>query len=355
MRRLGYVYLILALLAGVCPVSSHESNDINVSDVWVQDVCHLNNLRNPPDFSFCGNGICENFDDEIVESCPDDCGYEPVIDHAEIGFGPYKPIPSHGDLWLSTWANGSTHDGELIFTWGDGCGAGLDWGHPDCDTFDWDSDVTDAGVVVMTGTVPDLACVMSSSGCLRTRDVPDGISGFPHTVHDDKPAGILAVDDRIYLFLVSPQREPLKGYLAYSDDDGQSWTVVEGTPWVQESPNSERSYFRCPMVINMGKNYSLNTDGYVYFLSIGWAWDWDIIGDGRVYLARVPVDSIITYGAYRYFGGMNGSEPIWIENPDAAVPVDGLVTTIIGSAIYHPGIERYLFLDSTALYEAEHP
>jgi len=156
-------------------------------------------------------------------------------------------------------------------TWGDGCGPGSNFGDPDCNEMDWSTDVTDAGVASMTGILPNLACVMGPSGCEKYRDIPDGISGFPFTEGDDKPASILALDGRLYLAGYSPQQHIAEGYIAYSEDGGATWTMATGQAWHEEASASPRSYFRCLMLINMGKNYEYNADGYVYGLGIGWA------------------------------------------------------------------------------------
>ncbi len=143
---------------------------------------------------FCGDRICEAFTGETPESCPADCFTDPVITEAWIDAGPYQPIPSHGDLWLASWADDGTPDGRLVMTWGDGCGPGVSWGEPECDEFNWSTDVTDAGFFMVTGTVPEIDCVREAGECFSYRSVPDNISGSPHTPDDDKPGGILALD-----------------------------------------------------------------------------------------------------------------------------------------------------------------
>jgi len=103
----------------------------------------------------------------------------------------------------------------------------------------------------------------------------------------------------------------------------------------------------------MGQNYELNTDGYVYSLAIGKEWAWWI---GEVYLNRVSVDSIIDYTAYTYFAGfLPDSEPLWSFDQADAAPLEGLYSHQMGSAMFHQGIDRFLFLTIDNLYEAENP
>lgn len=103
----------------------------------------------------------------------------------------------------------------------------------------------------------------------------------------------------------------------------------------------------------MGQNYSLNTDGYVYALGIGTEWHWMGL---RVYLARVRKENLKDYKAYEYFGGYTkNEEPQWTENQAKAKPVKGPITFGQGSAIYHPGTKRYLFMTDFDVFDAPHP
>jgi hypothetical protein len=106
----------------------------------------------------------------------------------------------------------------------------------------------------------------------------------------------------------------------------------------------------------MGRGYELNKDGYVYALGIGAEAGWGG-EDGRVYLARVPRAEILDYGSYAYFTGMNGDEPAWSARPAEAAPLEGIHSDMQGSAIYHPGVQQYVYLTSPPgeLYVAAQP
>ncbi|MFC2154829.1 DUF4185 domain-containing protein, partial [Candidatus Altiarchaeota archaeon] len=156
----------------------------------------------------------------------------------------------------------------------------------------------------------------------------------------------------------SPLGDAWIGYLAYSDDYGLSWKRVGFyREWEKPPPNASpwnrdrNSRFRCLFFINMGKDYQLNTDGYVYALGIGTEWDWD----GGLYLARVPKEDILNYESYEYFTGVVNNEPQWSESQFDSIPLPGVRAIEQGSAMYHPGIERYLFLTKTNLYDAPNP
>jgi hypothetical protein len=300
--------------------------------------------------------------------------------------------PSFGDLWMPTWA-----DDRLFLTWGDGTGFGDGYpvGYPAYESHEsvtvtfceedeylpeeegyfpcwlWcnifpcgagythaTAPLTDAGVLAFVGPVPNFVDVSIAS-----IDVPSGEAFFLQnepggpmdvTGRNDKPSSLLFYDGRLYLAGHSPAGQPTLGYLAYSDDYGQTWTELPGSPW------GETSNFRVLMFINMGQNYVLNQDGYVYALGVGTEASWTA---RTVYLARVPKDAIADYGAYEYFTGLDGDEPGWSPNEAEATPLDDLHTTGQASAMYHEGTGRYLFMTTDAgppdhygvLYEALQP
>jgi hypothetical protein len=226
----------------------------------------------------------------------------PVIESISLATAPLTPFPSMGDLWFTTWAD----DDNLYGTWGDGTGPTGEesWSlHTDC------------GIVKFTGDPPHL------TPTVVLRDAP---TQFEPRV-DNKPSSLLFLDGRLYGEFHSPLGDARIGYLAYSDDYGAHWTrvgfylpgvakPVGASPWTKDVD----SPFRCLFFINMGRNYELSTDGYVYGLGIGREWDWS----GEVYLARVDQKRILRYH---------------------------------GSGIYHPGVKRYLFLNSKRLFDAPEP
>ncbi len=309
-----------------------------------------------------------------------------VIRNAQIIGDPIY-YPSMGDLWMATWAD----DDRLFLSWGDGVGFGDGYpiGFPaytspdpititDCDEFDifcwlWcnmnicDANhsyarvpLTDAAVLAFEGSVPDFEDVFITS-----IDVPSGESFFLETLegekdisgNNDKPSSLLFYNGRLFFAGHYPAGAPTKGYLAYSDDYGQTWTEVPNSPW------TETSNFRVLMFINMGRAYSLNEDGYVYALGVGTEASWTM---RTVYLARVPREAIVDYNAYEYFVGLNEGKPQWSPDQMEASPLDTLVTTGQASTMYHEGSNRYLFLTTDgafpdslpgtgALFEAPQP
>lgn len=316
---------------------------------------------------------------------PDEAGI--VISNARVVGDPVY-YSTMGDLWMSTWAD----DDRLYLTWGDGTGFsdGYPVGYPAyessepvtptfceerdvytlenegyfpcwlwCNVFECGTEnsyspapLTDAGVLAVEGPVPNLG-----HGENISIDVPDGnpfilqdAPGGPLDVtgRNDKPSSLLFVDGRLYLAGHSPAGQPVLGYIAYSDDYGQTWTEVPGSPW------DESSNFRVLMFINMGQNYALNQDGYVFALGIGTeSAVWTEYTNRSVYLTRVPREAIADYGAYEYFSGLDGDVPQWSPDESDAIPLDTLSTLGQGSAIYHEGTGRYLFMTSATDYLPE--
>jgi hypothetical protein len=260
----------------------------------------------------------------------------PVIQSISLATPPLMPFPSSGDLWFTTWAD----DDNLYGTWGDGMGPGADGS--------W-SLVTDCGAVKFTGAPPNL------TPTVLLRDVP---TQFEVRV-DDKPSSVLFLDGRLYGQFHSPLGDARMGYLAYSDDYGKKWTRVGYfLPGVEKPPNASpwtkdvNSNFRCLFFFNMGRNYEWNTDGYVYGLGIGREWDWS----GEVYLARVDQKRILRYGEWEYLVGVGtDGKPVWSKNQSDAKPLPSLFSDDQGSVIYHPGVKRYLFLNSKRLFDAPEP
>ena len=303
--------------------------------------------------------------------------------------GPVKKVPGLGDLWHSTWAA----DDHLYVSWGDGTGPGVCYPlmantpNPDsalvvqscagepvvfCEDF--------CGAFPCDGTTPYAPCILTQAGvfrlegpvadfdscdpeqCIRSIHIPTDIPQFaygfdPTARRGDKPSALLFYDGILYWSGHQLMVPPRYGYIAYSSDYGKTWTEVPNSPW------GENSHFRVLMLINMGKGYDLNQDGYVYGLGINGELNWPPANQ-EVYLVRVPKDSIIHYSAYRYFTGTDANTtPLWSEDQSLATPLPNLSTVALGAAMYHPGVKKYLFLalpeengdPALALFYAEKP
>jgi hypothetical protein len=121
-------------------------------------------------------------------------------------------------------------------------------------------------------------------------------------------------------------------------------------------------------MINYGKNYQANVDGYVYtyWIEIQNPKDWDVQIPGVLWLTRAPAaNGVFTNAArWQWLTGFDASHnPRWGSRGDR-VPVlqdpDGLMR---GSAIYVPGLDRFLMVTNhtardqgnLAIWEAPQP
>jgi len=255
----------------------------------------------------------------------------PVIESVYPEGDPIQPFLTDGDLWLNTWAD----DGNVYSGWGDGIGVALH------------ADRTDCGIAKFSGSFPTIT---AEERCVNApTSVPDV---------NDKPSSLLYFNKRLYGHFHSPLGDAWIGFLAFSDDYGKTWArvgffqekeiqPVNASPWTRD----KNSKFRCAFFINMGKNFEWNTDGYVYALGIGKEWAWF----GGVYLMRVKKEDILKYTAWEYYSGIENNKPQWSASQSEAAPVDNVRTMEQGSALYHPGVKRYLFLTKTELYDAPNP
>jgi len=262
--------------------------------------------------------------------------HSPVIQSIYLDGMPIEPFPSNGDLWLSTWAD----DNNMYSGWGDGPGPLYDAGP---------HSGVDCGVVKLTGDLPD---VKPQTQYREDENPPLALN--------DKPSSLLYLDSCLYGQFHSPLGDARIGYLTKSKDYGIHWKRIGyfeekekqpagASPWLRKN----NSPFRCMFFINMGQNYSLNTDGYVYALGIGTEWHWM---DLRVYLTRVKKADIASYTKYEYFAGYGKKDkPKWTSEQAMAKPVKGPITYGQGSAIYHPGIKRYLFMTDFDVFDAPNP
>ena len=283
------------------------------------------------------------------------------------------PMPHYGDLWAST----LTSDGSTYFLFGDGTGGGqclptapesdeelvydeqgcLDMRQSvedpdefcrvaDCDAcFKEACPFTQTGLVKLSGEVGLFASCDGPFGCLHARDVPYGDERINQT--RDKPSSVVAVGSRMIAAMHYPPGITTDGYLAYSDTQGTFWEVLPGSPWGEQSP------FRVLMFLQAGASYELNEDGYLYALGtpheVSPVFDIDPLVPESVYLARVKKDLAVSYGAYEYLVGYDDDgAPIWGSDQVKAVALDGLYTLAQGSFLYHPDLDRYLFMSGFA-------
>jgi hypothetical protein len=174
--------------------------------------------------------------------------------------------------------------------------------------------------------------------------------------------GILALDDSIYHYLTSPKRrltEPdpvfVGAKLIYSPDNGRTWHNQDGTTPVRCEDWHERSkenmiFFEEPdyafsllTVLQMGKNYEHNRDGFVYIYSPNGASEGTM---NELALCRVPKDKLRQRSAYQFFaGGDGGGDGRWSDRIEDREPVHtfptGWVNKYLNPYSWHPSVVHF--------------
>jgi hypothetical protein len=154
---------------------------------------------------------------------------------------------------------------------------------------------------------------------------PDLVDGTPASRERPRYQGYatLAVDGRIYQFLtlITFDRSPEDAWsdarfdgakLISSPDAGATWRNQDGSSPVRwegwdELGSDTMAFWREPQnafsllaIVQMGRDYRANTDGYVYIYGTNGVVDGQI---NELVLARVPKDRVPDRTAYEFFAG----------------------------------------------------
>jgi hypothetical protein len=181
--------------------------------------------------------------------------------------------------------------------------------------------------------------------------------------------GTLAVDSSIYQFLCM-SAGPLDGgshgwvgaKLIYSPDNGRSWRNQDGsTPvvWERWEDRSHRNmvFFREPQnafsllaILQMGRNYEANRDGYVYVYAPNGITDGTM---NQLVMFRVPKNQLLNRHAYEYFAGLSATgDATWCHEIEARAIVHTFprgwvnrpspVECWLPSVVYNAALDVYL-------------
>jgi hypothetical protein len=173
--------------------------------------------------------------------------------------------------------------------------------------------------------------------------------------------GVLALDGKIYQYLSTPDRpfdqnEPRPRFvgakLIYSPDDGATWhnqdgsTPVRWEPWAQRSKKNMAFFeesgdaFALLTVLQMGKNYEQNKDGYVYVYAPNGNTEGTM---NQLVMCRMPKDKMLDRSAYEFFvaarsdGTAEWSKDIAGRGVVHTFP-QGWVNTKIHPYAWHPSV-----------------
>jgi hypothetical protein len=205
-----------------------------------------------------------------------------------------------GDVYPMTWMS----DDRQLSSFSDGCG--------------WSAapkGVYNTRAIVISGGPSEASIeeVVGYPELIRENGIKDpGYYGF----------GTLAAEERLYHFLSCAQEPSSSGWgwngvkLIYSRDRGNTWHNQDGsTPVVWESfaarSQGTMLFFEEPQeafslvsLLQMGKNYEANRDGYVY----GYGTNGNTEGNmNQLVMFRVPTSNILDRTACEFFAGMKSN------------------------------------------------
>ena len=255
-------------------------------------------------------------------------------------------LGGHGDNWHMTWAD----DDRMYTSLCDGKG----W--PGLPQASYNS-----RAYAVVGNPPDVTF--------------EYLPGYPELLSESDPRkssryynfGILALRDHIYQFLSTPNRpfaepEPPPHFvgakLIYSPDRGKTWHNQDGSTPVRWEPWEERSrqnmaFFEEPgetfallTILQMGKDYGHNTDGFVYM----YAPNGNVEGTmNQLVLCRAPRERLLDRDAYEFFAHRQGSDAEWSPHIEDRGVVHtfpaGWVNRMVHPYAWHPRVVYYAATD----------
>lgn len=183
------------------------------------------------------------------------------------------------------------------------------------------------------------------------------LPGYPQKAHrekintDGKPGyygfGTLAIDGRVYQFLSNMFRAVK---VIYSPDNGLTWRNQDGsTPVVWEDLEKQSSdnmaFFEEPQqafsllsVLQMGRNYEHNRDGYVYVYAPNGTTDGTM---NELVMFRVPKTQVHNRRAYEFYAGTS-ARPAWTRDINSRSVVHtfprGWVNKTLHPYAWHPSL-----------------
>ncbi|HXK60923.1 MAG TPA: DUF4185 domain-containing protein [Acidobacteriota bacterium] len=261
----------------------------------------------------------------MLEAAPPPYPPSPVISNVIFEWSTLRTEATGSDNWPITWAD----DDHQYTSFGDGGGFGG----------------TNSDSRVSLG----VARIEGSASNYKGYNVWGGKNAENRAQFEGKSYGIICIDGVLYMW-VSPgscETNYSEVRLARSTDHGAHWTL---SSWkFTKSQN-----LMVPTILQFGKDYAGARDSYVYHYFIHPS-PAPNTGDclhiqkpGKIYLARVPKDQMMTQSAYQFLSGYDSrGNPIWSDNVSSKIPVfqdpdNGVGWTV--SVSYNPGLKRYLLI-----------
>ncbi|MBI5684810.1 MAG: DUF4185 domain-containing protein [Verrucomicrobia bacterium] len=248
----------------------------------------------------------------------------PVIERVEFDFPTHRRLAPGSDNWPTTWAD----DDQLYAAWGDGGGFGGD---------------NKKGRVTL-----GVARIEGDAASYSGKNVWGGFQPENPAQFDGKSYGILSVGGTLYMWVASqPARHLRSCQIASSTDKGAHWQLADWSFRFEEG-------LSIPTFLNFGRDYAGARDGFIYSYYIHPTWGpgdsptgnygFDVHKPGRVYLSRVPKQSILDRSRYEFFAGLDAAgKPAWSARLADKRPVfedaNGVGWNL--SVCHNAGLRRY--------------
>ena len=170
-----------------------------------------------------------------------------------------------------------------------------------------------------------------------------------------KPTGMTCVDGDIYLFFQNlkhgfsdnPFGDAPHGSISVSRDKGRTWWYEPSAPMFTDH------VFTTGFFLDYGQCQAYAPDEYVYVYGLDYNWRFSPgFLQTRLYLARVPRESILDLAEWEFFTGLDGrGDPTWSPDIAERAPViedhtehkPGQTGISQGSVVYIAALDRYLY------------
>jgi len=248
---------------------------------------------------------------------------EQTIDEIRFDWPTYRNVAPGSDIWPLTWCE----DDHQYTAWGDGGGFG--------------------GTNTEGRTSLGFARISGSYESFVGTNLWGGKDPIAEAAFRGKTTSIFCLGGDLYAWLSPSSIEAAMDWkqLIVSEDKGVTW---------QEDALPDSFVNGCagcpglPYTIQYGKNYDANDDGYVYtyWIEIQDPDLWDVQIPGVLWLSRAPADgrAFTDTANWEWVTGFDGDEPRWGDADDREPVLEDEDGLMRGSAIYVPGLDRYLMV-----------
>ena len=132
-------------------------------------------------------------------------------------------------------------------------------------------------------------------------------------------------------------------------DDAQLWKSVDyAASWIQTDVRFtyDDHGIGSPAILNFGRDYAGARDTFIYsYWTVIKQYIWEEQRPGEILLSRVHRQALEDQSAYRFLAGFDSKgEPLWGDLEEASPVFADTNGVMRNSAVYNPGLNRYLLV-----------